>query len=700
MLKKRVMEDLLRYNAAILPQKRSSFNKSHSHVTTFDSGYLVPLMWDRVLPGDEKKIRYSGLARMATPYHPVMDNANLDVWCFFVPDRLWWEHAKEFYGENKDASFNPDGTYVMPYLDFGKYSVKVAGSDAFVSNEGVGSLNDYFGFPVRYDTAIGNSYDNIPEFRASAGLHRCYQLIWNDCYRNSSIQPALQLSTGDTVSADEWNVIKQIRKVCKYPDYFTSLLREPQAGDDVTLPLGDWAPVVTRADRVPYDSWVRGVGVGDLTGSEALTLATGAGGGNIVSAHTSNRLLAQGEAINGLHPLIGTPSTFENEDIGTHYMAPANLWADLTSATASTINNLRAAITVQQLLEIDSMAGKRYQQILQAHFGVFTPDATLQRPELLGTTRTMVGMRQVLQTSASEDGSPQGNTAAFSLTDINNEWICNKAFTEPGFIMVLGAVRPYHSYSQGLDPLLTKLNRYDHYWPVFDNLGNQPVPLSAVYCMTDFIKKLRNKFRDAQIDYYYSGEYGDQQFRPHFHMIGYNFFIPDLEFWKLNDNGDPIYTSEILHGLWKKGIVAVSNYSWRGAAYTASYVEKKRDGRLQIEYEAVGLTPEKSRMSRRPGIAHDYYVEHFEDIWKNNGLNVSRDVNKSGHLGIPRYFRKLAEKYGHDDLLLDFQKRSLERSNVLAPLELRNSSFDLNSIGDMLAFEEREILSRKVNKKL
>lgn len=218
--------------------------------------------------------------------------------------------------------------------------------------------------------------------------------------------------------------------------------------------------------------------------------------------------------------------------------------------------------------------------------------------------------------------------------------------------------------------------------------------------MTDFIKKLRNKFRDAQIDYYYSGEYGDQQFRPHFHMIGYNFFIPDLEFWKLNDNGDPIYTSEILHGLWKKGIVAVSNYSWRGAAYTASYVEKKRDGRLQIEYEAVGLTPEKSRMSRRPGIAHDYYVEHFEDIWKNNGLNVSRDVNKSGHLGIPRYFRKLAEKYGHDDLLLDFQKRSLERSNVLAPLELRNSSFDLNSIGDMLAFEEREILSRKVNKKL
>lgn len=218
--------------------------------------------------------------------------------------------------------------------------------------------------------------------------------------------------------------------------------------------------------------------------------------------------------------------------------------------------------------------------------------------------------------------------------------------------------------------------------------------------MTDFIKKLRNKFRDAEIDYYYSGEYGDQQFRPHFHMIAYNLDISDLEFWKLNDNGDPIYTSEVLHGLWKKGIVAVSHYSWRGAAYTASYVEKKRDGRLQIEYEAVGLTPEKCRMSRRPGIAHDYYCENYEDIWKNNGLAVPRDVNKSGHLGIPRYFRKLAEKYDHLDLLQDFQKRALERSNVLAPLELANSSFDLDSIGSMLAFEEREILSRKINKKL
>ena len=181
-------------------------------------------------------------------------------------------------------------------------------------------------------------------------------------------------------------------------------------------------------------------------------------------------------------------------------------------------------------------------------------------------------------------------------------------------------------------------------------------------------------------------------------MIIYNLPLDDLVFWKLNENGDPIYTSDILFEAWQKGFVTVSRFSWRGAAYTASYVEKKRDGRLRCEYEGVGLTPEKCRMSRRPGIAYDYYMEHYDELWKNNGLSVSRDVNSSGHLGLPRYFRKLAEKGCGYDAFLDYQKRALDRSNVLAPLEIENGSFDLNSINRMLEFEEREILSKKVNK--
>lgn len=453
------MSDLLRYNSAILPRKRSSFDKSHSHTTTFDSGYLIPLMWDRVLPGDEKKIKYSGLARMSTPIHPVMDNANLDVWCFYVPDRLWWCHAKEFYGENKDASFNPDGEYVMPYLTPSQYAVVEGETD---EHNGIGSLNDYFGFPFMGRERASERSEDVSLY-CTAGLHRSYQLIWNEWFRNSSIQPALQLNDGDSVTADEWRVIRELRLANKYPDYFTTLLREPQAGNDVMLPLGEFAPVVA----------------GPETGYDPT---------NMKSMHFKE--IGTGEVTSGSYIGITTPSGSLATDISDanivrfqpeKYLYPSNLWTDLTNATSATINNLRAAITVQHLLEVDALAGKRYQQILQAHFGVFTPDATLQRPELLGATRTAIGMRQVVQTSETSGDSPLGNVAAFSLTNINNEWICNKAFTEPGFIMVIGCVRPETSYSQGIDPLLTKLERYDHYWPVFDNLGNQPVYVKNIY---------------------------------------------------------------------------------------------------------------------------------------------------------------------------------------------------------------------------
>lgn len=456
------MTDLLRYNAAILPRKRSMFNKNHTHATTLDSGYLVPIMWDRVLPGDEKKIRYSGLARMATPIHPVMDEAYLDTWCFFVPDRLWWTHAKEFYGENKDASFNPDGEYVMPYLKPSQYYVQGVEASATV---GINSLNDYFGLPTGYqgDNGFISQMDDNPDTYVTAGLHRSYQLIWNEYYRNSSVQSALQLNDGDTVTDAEWNVIRQIRKVCKLPDMFTTLLREPQAGADVLLPLGDWAPVVTRQALTDYSAEPMRLGIIEGNGSVKLDSSY---------IYPLARDYDGSVSINDLAPV--------NNDV-EFKTTPVNLWTDLTSATASTINNLRSAITVQQLLEIDAIGGKRYQQILQAHFGVFTPDATLQRPELLGASRTPIGMRQVLQTSATEDGSPQGNTAAVSVTNVANEWICNKAFTEPGFIMVLCAIRPLHSYSQGVNPLLRKLQRYDHYWPVFDNLGNQPVYQSEIF---------------------------------------------------------------------------------------------------------------------------------------------------------------------------------------------------------------------------
>lgn len=453
------INDLIRYNGALLPSVRSRFDKSHSHATTLDSSYIVPLMYDRVVPGDEKEISFSGLCRLATPKFPTMDEANLDVYAFYIPDRLWWRHAKEFYGENVDADFNPDGEYTMPYLTPSQYMVDDDYNELERLVNGIGSLSDYFGFPLKSAGTSVTQYDGLPSMRVTAGLHRCYQLIYNEYFRNSSIVPAVPTYDADSVTDEEWSVIRQIRNATKYPDYFTTLLKEPQAGDDVLLPLGDWAPVVPRSN----------VYVGLTDNFDRFSSLKWYSNG-VVQTGNGNLYMYGGD-------------TFKDTETGTGVNGsralPANLWADLTSATGATINQLRNAITIQHLLEVSSIAGKRYQGIMKAHFDVFVPDSTLQRPELLGSCRQRINMRQVLSTTANDEKN-LGSTGAVSVTAVDSANICNRAFTEPGFIMVLGTVRVAHSYSQGLDPLLTKLDKYDHYWKVFDRLGNQPVPMTAL----------------------------------------------------------------------------------------------------------------------------------------------------------------------------------------------------------------------------
>lgn len=463
------MIDLMRYTHTNNPEERSLFDKSHSHATTIDSAFLVPIMWDRVVPGDEKKIRYSGLARMSTPLHPVMDESWLYTWAFYCPDRLWWSNAKAFYGENLDAEYNDDGEYEMP---------SVTAKEYLVEQESLGSLSDYFGLPFNSNALTFSSSDSdqaiLEKSRVCVGLWRMYQIIWNEYYRNSSIQPSVKVNLGDTVTPDEWNRIKRIRTVCKIPDQFTSLLLAPQAGDDVLLPLGEFAPVITRPIShtfgEPEDNTGLRILYPNMPAFESMSYTVG---GYVYADSESSAPRALGIS-------DGTPSDVNDN---SNNLVPTNLWADLSLATSASINNLRSAITIQQLLEKDALGGKRYQSLIYAHYGCFTADAVLQRPELLGATKTRIGMRQVLSTSDTGNGNngSVGNTGAFSVTNIDNEWICNKGFTEPGYIMVLAAIRPLHSYSQGINPLLRKLNRYDHYYPVFENIGNQPVFTSEIY---------------------------------------------------------------------------------------------------------------------------------------------------------------------------------------------------------------------------
>lgn len=265
----------------------------------------------------------------------------------------------------------------------------------------------------------------------------------------------------------------------------------------------------------------------------------------------------------------------------------------------------------------------------------------------------------------------------------------------------------YHSFGKEKNSYFITLTYDDDH---LDDLDHSPIyDLYALNLdhMTEFIKSLRNHFRDNSLDFYYSAEYGDNNFRPHFHLIIYNLPLDDLEFWKLDNEGQPMYTSDLIHKLWKRGLCSISSFAWLNAAYTASYVEKKRDGRMMQEYTAVGLTPESCRMSRRPGIAYDFYKEHYKEIWQNDGFFVDRTVNKSGKLGIPRYFQKLANKVYDKDgssLGFDYFKKWRESKSDEVYLNnaefLQNSSFDLSRVADLHKFQEREILSRQKNKKI
>lgn len=433
------MHDLLRYNASMIPKKRSTFDRSKSHATTFDSGYLIPILVEDVLPGDEVDLSVDALVRMTTPYHPVMDTAYLDIMAFFCPDRIVWDNAKAFYGENLDAEYNALGEYKRPTFIYGDTSF---GADAKWSSQ---SLLDYLGLPFI------PSNQNLLSRPLSLLDFRMYQKIWNDFYRASEIQPSVHINYGDTITLDERDSVFELRKVNKMHDYFTSLLPKPQGGDAVRLPIGDSAPVVVAPDPLnptsknPYVKWAVKDSDGDVV-SDDIALFPGL------------------DYIN----YIGTPTE-------QGFMYPKNLITDLTSATASTINNLRTAITVQQALEIDAAGGTRYNSLIASHWGVYAPDDVLQRPQLLGTHREVIGMRQVAQTSATTGSQELGQLGAFSATRVGGKKLFSKSFVEYGKLIIVCCVRPLHTYSQGYPDRFKKLSRFDIYLPVFDNIGNQPV---------------------------------------------------------------------------------------------------------------------------------------------------------------------------------------------------------------------------------
>lgn len=504
---------------ANIPQvdiKRSRFERPNRLLTTFNTSELVPIYYEEVLPGDTVTMDVSTLVRMTTPVFPVMDNCYLDTYFFFVPNRIMWDHWKEFMGENTNSYWTPTVEYTVPQT--------ISPSNGWDK----GSLADYFGIP----TSVNNlSVDSF--------IFRSYVEVWNEFFRDqNTMTPAyLTLGDGNTAGARRDSLLvyssgagaqaglqdafeERIQNalrgactlpVCKFHDYFTSCLPEPQRGEPVDIPLfNDIIKVSTKNDA-------------------ALTFKSTAG----VQVTFPNSTLRVGSALGGANGTSLFTTNLTDENIA---LAPDNLVVDQASIASATINQLRQAFAVQRLLENDALYGSRYRELLRGHFSVTSPDSTQQIPEYLGGKRIPINIDQVLQTSATNDTSPQGNTAAFSLTtDVDSSF--TKSFTEHGVILGLCCVRTDHTYQQGLFRKYTHKSRYDYYFPELANIGNQPVFKREIMAIgRENYDNAVFGYQEAWAHYRYAPSYVCGAFRSN--------YAQSIDSWHYADYYDPSINSQ------------------------------------------------------------------------------------------------------------------------------------------------------------
>ena len=408
---------------------RSSFDAQKTYKTTFDAGYLIPVYVDEMLPGDTFNLKMTAFSRLATPLYPIMDNMVMESFFFFIPNRLVWTNWVKMMGQQD----NPGDSisYTVPQM------TSPAGGYA------VNSLSDYMGLPTAGQITGSNTVTH------SALYHRAYNLIWNEWFRDENLQNSVVVDKGDAAS-DPANYVLLRRG--KRKDYFTSALPWPQKGSAVSLPLGTTAPILSNGDFKLKDhstGSVADVAYSNLYHSYVPATASGLGLSN------------------------GTALTYES-----------GLYADLSTATASTINQIRQSFQIQRLLERDARGGTRYTEILRAHFGVVSPDARLQRPEYIGGGSTPININPIAQTSATNvtgGSTPLGNLAAMGTSLAHGHGFTYSA-VEHGMVIGLVSVRADLTYQQGLQKMWSRKTRYDYYFPVFAHLGEQAVLNKEIYC--------------------------------------------------------------------------------------------------------------------------------------------------------------------------------------------------------------------------
>lgn len=433
---------------------RSRFDRSASLKTSFNAGDVVPFFLEEVLPGDTFSVDTSKVVRMQTLLTPMMDNVYLDTYYFFVPNRLVWDHWKEFCGENTESAWIPQTEYTMPQI------TSPAGQ-----GWSVGTLADYFGIPT-----------GVAGLSVSALPFRAYALIMNEWFRDQNLQDPLVVPTDDSTVAgvNTGTFVTDVAKggkpfiAAKYHDYFTSALPAPQKGPDVNIPVAQAGsyPVVARADSIPSSVFpVSPIKFNDLQG-------------NPVSVYQSTNPTFNVAIQGGNNGSLSYADKVSDEES----FAFANLWAVSDgNAAAATINQLRLAFQIQKFYERQARGGSRYTEVVRSFFGVTSPDARLQRPEYLGGNRVPININQIVQQSGTESsGTPQGTVVGQSLTtDKHSDF--TKSFTEHGLIIGVMVARYDHTYQQGLNRLWSRKDKFDFYWPVFANIGEQAIKNKEIF---------------------------------------------------------------------------------------------------------------------------------------------------------------------------------------------------------------------------
>lgn len=469
---------------------RTRFNRDQTILTTFDSGKLIPFFVDEVLPGDTFQVDTTAIIRMSTPKYPVMDDAFIDFYYFYAPNRILWDSFKHFMGEVEETPWMPTKEYAVPQIKINGTTEKPAPNEK--------SILDYMGVPTKIDKP----------FTVNALPIRAYVKIWNEFFRDENVDNAAVLKTDsadvtynfeeeatETLEKDLKNAVLggNLLPVNKYHDYFTSCMPYPQRGPEVALPMQGNASIIPYVD---FDLTKEAVAYGTATSKTSPWEYSGFSQGWMELGEGSTKTLTGVPKEDNKYYWT---SILPNEGEKSQF---AYLAADLSSVTAATINDLRNAVAVQQYYEALARGGSRYREQVRALWNVTISDKTVQIPEYLGGGRYQVNVNQIVQTSGqqTENDTPIGETGAVSVTPIR-ESSFTKSFEEHGFVIGVACVRHNRSYQQGLERFWSRRDRLDYYVPQFANIGEQPVKKKEIMLTGETTDEETFGYQEAWADY-------------------------------------------------------------------------------------------------------------------------------------------------------------------------------------------------------